>query len=117
MQTRAIHTALFSTLVASVPLSNNAIHSRERSSCGARSYSCGPICTSTGSSRSSCMCMPKQMTLRALQPAPTEAPTRCAMFALRPLRWSTVHLEGHKQALLLNALLQGAEHALHLPWP
>mmetsp|Transcript_4404 Transcript_4404/g.7998 ORF Transcript_4404/g.7998 Transcript_4404/m.7998 type:complete len:220 (+) Transcript_4404:1514-2173(+) len=27
-----------------------AHHSRERSSCGASSYSCGPICTSTGSS-------------------------------------------------------------------
>jgi hypothetical protein len=69
VHTVTIHTALFSTLVASVPLSNKAIHSRERSSCGARSYSCGPICTSTGSSRSSCMCMPKQMTLRVLRPA------------------------------------------------
>ena len=47
-------TALRLTLVARVGLSSSAIQSRERSSCGARSYSCGPICTSTGASRCSC---------------------------------------------------------------
>lgn len=30
---------------------------------------------------------------------------------------SQAHLEGHEQALLLDALLQRAEHALHLRWP
>jgi hypothetical protein len=39
------------------------------------------------------------------------------MSAPHILQCQVVHLEGHEQALLLNALLQCAEHALHLRWP
>lgn len=47
-----MRTALCLTLVARLGLSSRTIQRRERSSCGACSYSCGPICTSTGASRS-----------------------------------------------------------------
>jgi hypothetical protein len=48
---------------------------------------------------------------------PLSIPMGCNMFAPHFLQWQLVHLEGHEQALLLNALLQCAEHALHLRWP